>query len=160
MSDAIDLRRACAGTNDNGTTSLRTLWKALTGWLGARTAQPPTVKQDLPHSIARACRLRNDRDTQVILHDPVQDLRAIREVLDVEDVDVNQLQPGDVILVPAGEMIPTDGEIVHGCASLDQSATTGESSPVVREAGRDSDNLRGAWVLEGHLVIRVARRLG
>ncbi|MFX8183987.1 hypothetical protein ABTL26_19460, partial [Acinetobacter baumannii] len=57
------------------------------------------------------------------------------EALDVEQVDARDLCPGDMVLVPAGEVVPADGEIIEGCATLDQSAMTGESAPVLLEAG-------------------------
>src|SRR5215813_7028813 len=54
-----------------------------------------------------------------------------------EDVPAPQLRKDDVVIVSAGEFIPGDGEIVEGVASVDESAITGESAPVIREAGGD-----------------------
>src|ERR1700690_1037052 len=48
-----------------------------------------------------------------------------------------QLRPGDIVLVEAGDLIPSDGEIIEGIASVDESAITGESAPVIRESGGD-----------------------
>ena len=53
----------------------------------------------------------------------------------VEEVPSTKLRTGDLVLVEAGEFVPADGEIVEGVASVDESAITGESAPVVREAG-------------------------
>jgi K+-transporting ATPase ATPase B chain len=78
--------------------------------------------------------------------------------LDTEEIDARQLRPGDVVLVRAGQMIPVDGEIVSGCASIDQSAITGESSPVLREASDQADSLAGTWVLAGQIVLRVSQQ--
>ncbi|NJN64055.1 MAG: potassium-transporting ATPase subunit B, partial [Acidobacteria bacterium] len=52
-----------------------------------------------------------------------------------EMVEAARLEPGDAVLVLAGESIPADGEVVHGAATVDESAVTGESAPVIREAG-------------------------
>jgi len=66
------------------------------------------------------------------------------------------LRKGDVVLVDAGEFVPSDGEIVVGVASVDESAITGESAPVIREAGGDRSAVTGGTrVLSDWLVIRV-----
>jgi K+-transporting ATPase ATPase B chain len=73
----------------------------------------------------------------------------------------SQLKKGDLVRVPAGELIPADGEIVRGAASVDESAVTGESAPVVREAGGDRSSVTGGTkVLSDALVIRVASEPG
>ena len=54
-----------------------------------------------------------------------------------------QLQKGQVFVVEAGELIPTDGEIIEGLATIDESAITGESAPVIREAGGDKSSVTG-----------------
>src|ERR1043166_8605624 len=60
-----------------------------------------------------------------------------------EDVPAPQLRKDDVVIVSAGEFIPGDGEIVQGVASVDESAITGESAPVIREAGGDRSAVTG-----------------
>ena len=66
------------------------------------------------------------------------------------------LQAGDLVVVEAGEFIPGDGEIVAGVASVDESAITGESAPVVREAGGDRSGVTGGTrVLSDRIVVRV-----
>src|ERR1700678_1913727 len=55
----------------------------------------------------------------------------------VQEVPSSQLRAGDVVRVTAGQMIPGDGEVIEGVASVDESAITGESAPVIREAGGD-----------------------
>src|SRR6266516_491594 len=55
----------------------------------------------------------------------------------IEKVPSSKLQAGDVVTVSASELIPSDGEIIQGVASVDESAITGESAPVIREAGGD-----------------------
>jgi len=54
-----------------------------------------------------------------------------------------QLNPGDMVLVEAGDLVPGDGEVVQGVASVDESAITGESAPVIREAGGDRSAVTG-----------------
>ena len=67
-----------------------------------------------------------------------------------------ELRKGDVVFVEAGEFIPSDGEIVVGVASVDESAITGESAPVIREAGGDRSAVTGGTrVLSDWLVIRI-----
>ena len=67
------------------------------------------------------------------------------------------LRKGDLILVEAGSMIPADGEVIEGVASVDESAITGESAPVIRESGGDRSSVTGGTrVLSDWLIIRVA----
>ena len=54
-----------------------------------------------------------------------------------ELVDATALKQGDLVLVEAGDFIPSDGEVIEGVASVDESAITGESAPVIRESGGD-----------------------
>lgn len=73
-----------------------------------------------------------------------------------EEVPSSELRKGDLVRVQAGESIPADGEIVEGVASVDESAITGESAPVVRESGGDRSAVTGGTtVLSDWLVIRV-----
>ncbi|MBL8823205.1 MAG: potassium-transporting ATPase subunit KdpB [Planctomycetia bacterium] len=72
-----------------------------------------------------------------------------------------QLAEGDVVLVVAGELIPADGEIVEGVASVDESAITGESAPVVREAGGDRSGVTGGTrVLSDRILVKVTVKQG
>ncbi|MCI0455630.1 MAG: potassium-transporting ATPase subunit KdpB [Gemmataceae bacterium] len=71
-------------------------------------------------------------------------------------VQASALRKGDVVLVEAGDMIPADGEVVEGVASVDESAITGESAPVIRESGGDRSSVTGGTrVLSDWLVVRV-----
>ncbi len=68
-----------------------------------------------------------------------------------------QLRKGDVFLVEAGDVIPADGEVIDGVASVDESAITGESAPVVRESGGDFTAVTGGTrVLSDWLVVRMS----
>ena len=60
-----------------------------------------------------------------------------------EQVPASSLRKGDVVVVEAGEMIPGDGEVIEGIASVDESAVTGESAPVIRESGGDRSAVTG-----------------
>ena len=73
-----------------------------------------------------------------------------------ESVASEDLRRGDVVLVEAGDMIPADGEVIEGVASVDESAITGESAPVIRESGGDFSAVTGGTrVLSDWLVVRV-----
>jgi len=73
-----------------------------------------------------------------------------------ETVSSTALRKGDVVLVETGEMIPADGEVIEGIASVDESAVTGESAPVIRESGGDRSAVTGSTrVLSDWLVVRV-----
>ena len=75
--------------------------------------------------------------------------------------DVERLEPGEVILITAGDIVPTDGEIVEGVASVDESAITGESAPVIRESGGDRSSVTGGTrLVSDWLVVRVTARQG
>lgn len=74
----------------------------------------------------------------------------------LESVDALRLRKGDVVFVATGELIPGDGEVIEGVASVDESAITGESAPVIREAGGDRSAVTGGTrVLSDRLTIRV-----
>ena len=72
-----------------------------------------------------------------------------------------QLRVGDLVLVIAGEMIPGDGDVVEGVASVDESAITGESAPVIREAGGDRSAVTGGTrVLSDRITVRISSNPG
>src|ERR1700732_3907659 len=74
----------------------------------------------------------------------------------VESVSSSLLKPGDLVVIKAGEFVPGDGEIVKGVASVDESAVTGESAPVIREAGGDRSAVTGGTrVLSDNLKIKI-----
>ena len=71
-------------------------------------------------------------------------------------VRADDLRRGDVVLIEAGDYVPADGEVIHGAASVDESAITGESAPVIREAGGDFSAVTGGTrVLSDWIVVRV-----
>ena len=78
-----------------------------------------------------------------------------------ETVSANALRAGDIVRVESGEFIPGDGEIVEGVASVDESAITGESAPVIRESGGDRSAVTaGTRVLSDWIVVRVTSNPG
>ncbi len=79
----------------------------------------------------------------------------------MEEVSSTDLQSGDVVVVEAGQIIPSDGEIIDGVASIDESAITGESAPVIREAGGDRSGVTGGTrVLSDRIVVRITAGAG
>jgi K+-transporting ATPase ATPase B chain len=78
-----------------------------------------------------------------------------------QDKPSSQLRPGDVVLVEAGQVIPGDGDIVEGVASVNESAITGESAPVIRESGGDRSAVTGGTtVLSDWLIIQISAKPG
>jgi K+-transporting ATPase ATPase B chain len=78
-----------------------------------------------------------------------------------EKVEATQLRKGDIVLVCAGEFIPGDGEVIEGVASVDESAITGESAPVIREAGGDRSAVTGGTrVLSDRIKVRITSNPG
>ena len=76
-------------------------------------------------------------------------------------VSANQLRAGDVVLVDAGDLIPMDGEVIEGVASVNEAAITGESAPVIRESGGDRSAVTGGTqVLSDWLVVRITSNPG
>ena len=107
---------------------------------GRGKAQAESAAQDAhDHDRAPARRRRTSRS-----RDRLPDLRA-----------------GDLVVCEAGDVIPADGEIVEGIASVDESAVTGESAPVIRESGGDRSSVTGGTrVLSDRIVIRVTANPG
>lgn len=105
---------------------------------------------------ARADAFRSTRSSSLakVLVDP-----ANRVVYGTKEVEL--VEPGEVILIEAGDIVPTDGEIIEGVASVDESAITGESAPVIRESGGDRSSLTGGTrLVSDWLVVRVTARQG
>ncbi|OGR35138.1 MAG: potassium-transporting ATPase subunit B [Desulfovibrionales bacterium GWA2_65_9] len=88
---------------------------------------------------------------------PARKLTEARRDAASEMVSSTTLRKGDIVLVVAGEPIPCDGEIIDGVASVDESAITGESAPVIREAGGDRSAVTGGTrVLSDSILIRIS----
>ncbi|HTZ99749.1 MAG TPA: potassium-transporting ATPase subunit KdpB [Candidatus Aquilonibacter sp.] len=79
----------------------------------------------------------------------------------IEEVPGSKLRAGDLVKVAAGEFIPGDGEVVEGVASVDESAITGESAPVIRESGGDRSAVTGGTrVLSDEIIIKITSNPG
>ncbi|WP_374316196.1 potassium-transporting ATPase subunit KdpB [Microbacterium sp.] len=112
---------------------------------------------------AQAATLRKTRTStsarRVVRYDAGADAAALR----AESVEVasSELGLGDVVIVEAGELIPGDGDIIAGIATVDESAITGESAPVVRESGGDRSAVTGGTrVLSDRIVVRITSKPG
>ncbi len=105
---------------------------------------------------AQAASLRNARkDT------PAKILSTPKYGSKYDTVPATGLKKGDVVLVEAGDFIPMDGEVTEGVASVDESAITGESAPVIRESGGDRSAVTGGTrVLSDWLVVRISSNPG
>ncbi|HVO21990.1 MAG TPA: potassium-transporting ATPase subunit KdpB [Candidatus Margulisiibacteriota bacterium] len=78
-----------------------------------------------------------------------------------ERVPASNLKKGDTVVVEAGELIPGDGDVIEGIASVDESAITGESAPVIRESGGDRSAVTGGTkVLSDRIVVRITAEAG
>src|SRR6185295_14463695 len=85
------------------------------------------------------------------------DPRALRTA----SVSAGDLRKGDIVLVETGDMIPGDGEVVEGIASVNESAVTGESAPVIRESGGDRSSVTGGTqVLSDWIIVRIGSNPG
>jgi len=102
---------------------------------------------------AQADSLRKTREDT-----PAKKILAVGETFtnEVKIVPSSQLEKGDIFLCEAGDTIPMDGEIISGIATIDESAITGESAPVIREAGGDKSSVTGGTkVLSDKIKVRV-----
>ncbi len=86
---------------------------------------------------------------------------AMAPALREESVAAALLQQGDFVVVEAGEVIPGDGDVVEGIASVDESAITGESAPVIRESGGDRSAVTGGTrVLSDRIIVKITQKPG
>jgi potassium-transporting ATPase ATP-binding subunit len=103
---------------------------------------------------AQANALRKTR-THTMAH------RLLQDGLVEQEISAEQLRKGDEVVVSAGEIIPGDGEVIEGVASVDESAITGESAPVIREAGGDRSSVTGGTrVLSDRIIVRITANPG
>lgn len=94
---------------------------------------------------------------------PAKWIQTVGEIFvnEVKVVPSSQLKKGDVFLCEAGDVIPMDGEIIQGIATIDESAITGESAPVIRESGGDKSSVTGGTkVLSDQIKVRVTTAPG
>jgi len=108
-------------------------------------------------SRAQASALRDMRQTVLAkkIADPTLSDRS------TSSVKADDLRRGDLVLVEAGDVVPVDGEVVEGAASVDESAITGESAPVIRESGGDFSSVTGGTrVLSDWIIVRISANPG
>jgi K+-transporting ATPase ATPase B chain len=87
--------------------------------------------------------------------------QRLTEAGSIEEVAATQLRIDDRVVVTAGQVIPGDGDVIEGVASVDESAITGESAPVIRESGGDRSSVTGGTkVLSDRIVVRITTRPG
>ncbi|QIL49492.1 potassium-transporting ATPase subunit KdpB [Vagococcus hydrophili] len=88
-------------------------------------------------------------------------IKSIEKKDEFEEVISSNLKKGDIVYVVSGEQIPMDGEVIEGAASVDESAITGESAPVIRESGGDRSAVTGGTTLvSDFLIIKVTAESG
>jgi potassium-transporting ATPase ATP-binding subunit len=117
---------------------------------GRGKAQADTLRRAKTDTIAR--RLANWQIGEVV---------TSGLVAAAESVPAPQLRQGDFVVVEAGQLIPADGDVVDGVASVDESAITGESAPVIRESGGDRSAVTGGTrVLSDRIVVHVTQKPG
>jgi K+-transporting ATPase ATPase B chain len=105
---------------------------------------------------AQAAALRKTRQTTL-----AKKLREPHFDAPRTEVASTDLRKGDVVLVEAGDMIPGDGEVIEGAASVNEAAVTGESAPVIRESGGDRSSVTGGTqVLSDWLIVRITANPG
>jgi K+-transporting ATPase ATPase B chain len=112
---------------------------------------------------AQAASLRQTRTSTLAnrLLDYDDEMGAAALVAPTEQVASAELRLGDTVVIVAGELVPGDGDIVWGIASVDESAITGESAPVVRESGGDRSAVTGGTrVLSDRIVVRITSKPG
>ena len=108
-------------------------------------------------SRAQANSLRGMRQT--VLAKKLEDPTLLRR--HTRSVKAELLHRGDIVLVEVGDVIPVDGEVIEGAASVDESAITGESAPVIRESGGDFSSVTGGTrVLSDWIIVRVTANPG
>lgn len=107
---------------------------------------------------AQANSLRKTREET-----PAKLIQAVGEMFvgEIKTIPSSQLEKGNLFVCEAGDIIPSDGEIVEGLATIDESAITGESAPVIREAGGDKSSVTGGTkVLSDRIVVKVTTEQG
>ena len=136
------------------------LWVALWLWFTVLFANfAESIAEGRGRAQAESLKaLRKEVDAKKLRHCDRNDRKKLR---DFEIVSASSLKKDDMVLVEVGEFIPGDGQVIDGIASVDESAITGESAPVIRESGGDSDAVTGGTrVLSDWLVIRITANAG
>lgn len=106
--------------------------------------------------------VRNQAQAESLRHGRVETKAYLRDREgNYKSVPGNTLKKGDIVKVEKGDIIPGDGEIIEGMASIDESAVTGESAPVIRAAGTDHSSVTGGTkILSDYLIIKISSEQG
>ena len=124
---------------------------------GRGKAQAASLRKTKTETVAK--RLKSAEGNELLLNSPAMDGRELNRMFN--QVPAPQLKPGDLVLVETGDIIPSDGEVVSGVATVDESAITGESAPVIRESGGDRSAFTGGTrVLSDQIVVRITAAAG
>lgn len=132
-----------------------TLWVAVWLWISVISSNfAESLAEDKSKTQTNALRaLRKEVSAKRLYDSDNQD--------DYEIVSASSLHKDDIVLVEAGDFIPGDGQVIEGIASVDESAITGESAPVIRESGGDFDIVTGGTrVLSSSIVVRITTSAG
>lgn len=132
-----------------------TLWVAIWLWITVLFSNfAESLAEDRGKTQAESLRtLRKEVNAKKI--------RSIERKSEYESIPASRLEKDDLVLIEAGDPIPSDGQVVYGIASVDESAITGESAPVIRESGGDSDAVTGGTrVLSDWIVVRITATAG
>jgi K+-transporting ATPase ATPase B chain len=104
---------------------------------------------------------RGKAQADTLRHMKTDTLANLLKGEDIEQIPANQLRKGDKVVISAGETIPGDGDVIQGIASVDESAITGESAPVIRESGGDRSAVTGGTkVLSDKIVVQITSEPG
>jgi potassium-transporting ATPase ATP-binding subunit len=127
---------------------------------GRGKAQADTLRKAKTETSAH--RVRTDTSRELVLAIARKgDVEPMRIEEFMETVPATSLRKDDVVVVSAGEFIPADGEVIRGVASVDESAITGESAPVIRESGGDRSAVTGGTrVLSDQIIVKVTSNPG
>ncbi|MBK6849256.1 MAG: potassium-transporting ATPase subunit KdpB [Proteobacteria bacterium] len=122
---------------------------------GRGKAQAEALRRARQDVVAQRFRKPATANQQALVAQPAQRAAAL------DPVSSAALRAGDVVFVVAGALVPADGEVIEGVASVDESAITGESAPVIRESGGDRSAVTGGTrVLSDWLIVRVTTNPG
>ena len=150
LTTVILIRDALAGGDQVGFTFQITIWLWITV-LFANFAEAVAEGRGK----AQAATLRRARTETLAKR------LASAHATDYETVPAPELKQGDIVLVEAGDLIPSDGDVIEGIASVDESAITGESAPVIRESGGDRSAVTGGTrVLSDWIKVRITAAQG
>ncbi|HEY0222182.1 MAG TPA: potassium-transporting ATPase subunit KdpB [Lactovum miscens] len=132
---------------------------------GRGKAQAESLKKTQKSMTARLVESANVKPSDIKVLMSVQDFANDLELEHQNEegriIDASDLKKGDVVLVKAGELIPNDGEVVEGIASVDESAITGESAPVIKESGGDFASVTGGTTVSSDwLKIKITSNAG